>query len=1853
MTNKTFTDIAQYTLLAEATYADFSSSFVKEEVEKAIININPEDKNPESFAQSITNNWRVIAHYQDRGDENPLESGFSATLFKSNSGEYVLATRGTAGNKDLIDTDGHDIVKDGLAHHQIVDMYNFWQQMTATKEETYKVAVIVTDEENDAKYQELCDGFHTHAQKVEFLESLGDGYFIDSYVSVNGQTAVGTVKKIVFLNSDEVYSDERAKGLGVISEDQTVTVTGHSLGGHLSAAFSRLFPENTEHAYMVNGAGFGTDKNPLAEGYGVPSYNINSIFSKLGGANNFDSSKITNIIGDKGIDFVSQDWTIGLEQPGQSLELFIEKYIEGYSLEEIAKLSHGATQMTDTMSVMSLFAQVDKGINNGTTQDALAKLNPIFDNIDKDDSQALEKVLFNFEKLLSGKNDGSIKQITTDDRNALYEKITEFSEQITDNLSGTLLTLSDKESDKLNQLAMADNDDGVAYRYALKMLSPFTFSGEMANSHNQNGELDLYSKDNPNGMTEEYIKDRFAMLKNLYSSYSEQIYDDMTTGIHLEMPEDLVNGEYYSDHPEYMQRKTVFGTDGDDPEIKGGAYADKLYGGKGDDVLIAGEATTYTDSGDGYDIPETHDDGVEDYLEGGVGFDTYHVGNKDKIFDSDVEGVIHFNGNELPKQFHALIKHNPDSQEKNLFWYELDKDGNKTGISAKKDGDHLRIFDKDGSYITIQNFFQVAHELDNGGFSGLSIELLPKEEEQDTQPENPDYLLWRGDIRPETDDNGKYKVNWLDHSARNENGEIINGSHQENFNDTIAGEAGKSNQIYGLTGNDALHGRDKNDFIDGGVGDDLIFGGGGKDTVYGGSGNDYIYSNLSMGMALRNKDDDEWKPIDNRYTDTIIQGSTWGVYHIENEIIVDSGANGIARHTDDGEQGDMLYGGSGNDNVTGGNNNDIIYGDELDNASTQTQKDGDDTLYGMGGDDLLYGNGGDDHIYGDSHNSNKQNYLHYLPTEQHGNDTIYAGNGKDWAYGNGGDDVIFGEDGDDNLRGDFDNEPESKQFAEFNGDDFIDGSNGNDQIVGGGGDDDLIGGSGDDLIAGDYWDEELKDISGNDYIDGGNGNDQILGGGGDDYIVGGAGDDLISGDYESKKIPQLTTVLGNDTIDGGDGDDEISGGGGDDHILGGQGDDHIFGDFSADNPQAMQISGNDTIDGQDGNDDIFGGGGDDTIYGGDGDDILTGDLDEEEFPQIKGNDYLDGGNGNDTIWADGGDDYAVGGKGDDHIHGGTGNDILDGGDDDDTLYGEDGDDTLIAGKGNDKLAGGKGNDTYLFNKEDLQNEDVQYNVIWDEDGKGAIIIDGVYLHQQNWKATAENRWETDNMRLEKTEIDAHPFLIWQSKETNALIGVQDYQDGDLGFELLPYNPQGSDDPQPIHTNHSPVVNETLDAQTIKVNQEWVFRLPETLFTDPDGDKLTYSIDNLPDWLNFDAESNTLTGTPTMDEVGEVQLQITATDEHGETATQALDLNISNQGIDGATYVSGNKIGSLKTDFMIGNDNNNTIRGNAGDDEIYGMDGNDHLYGGIGNDSLNGGKGDDNLYGGVGNDTLVGGKGNDYLEGGLGDDTYHFKQGDGQDTIYDLGGGNDALTISGVNAEDLWFEMNGKSVQISMIGKDDNVLIKNQNLKLLGKPNAIENIQLDDGSVLNAEQLNQLIEDIADLSNEKITTAEQMQKINQQIDLSKYWTKPQTDSKQIKSDTLNAENKALSDEVTTKASLNNEQNNTHSNNSSDDDGSWYKPLNLIDKFAQWLGLSHKDSDTKNTQNIEKIAQPTETTETEIADNQSDENSSTSAQEMVEENLEPLHDDPLFVEISPDEWDNRRDDDDISEHWFSIF
>ncbi|MBQ9618982.1 MAG: hypothetical protein IJR44_00650, partial [Neisseriaceae bacterium] len=86
----------------------------------------------------------------------------------------------------------------------------------------------------------------------------------------------------------------------------------------------------------------------------------------------------------------------------------------------------------------------------------------------------------------------------------------------------------------------------------------------------------------------------------------------------------------------------------------------------------------------------------------------------------------------------------------------------------------------------------------------------------------------------------------------------------------------------------------------------------------------------------------------------------------------------------------------------------------------------------------------------------------------------------------------------------------------------------------------------------------------------------------------------------------------------------------------------------------------------------------------------------------------------------------------------------------------------------------------------------------------------------------------------------------------------------------------------------------------------------------------------------------------------------------------------------------------------------------------------------------------------------------------GNDIYIFNKGDGYDSINDLGG-NDTLKI-GANLGELWFAKEGKNLQISLIGSEDAITIKNA-FSLLHR---VEKIETEDGKSLNYKEVNNIL-----------------------------------------------------------------------------------------------------------------------------------------------------------------------------------
>jgi Ca2+-binding RTX toxin-like protein len=134
--------------------------------------------------------------------------------------------------------------------------------------------------------------------------------------------------------------------------------------------------------------------------------------------------------------------------------------------------------------------------------------------------------------------------------------------------------------------------------------------------------------------------------------------------------------------------------------------------------------------------------------------------------------------------------------------------------------------------------------------------------------------------------------------------------------------------------------------------------------------------------------------------------------------------------------------------------------------------------------------------------------------------------------------------------------------------------------------------------------------------------------------------------------------------------------------------------------------------------------------------------------------------------------------------------------------------------------------------------------------------------------------------------------------------------------------------------------------------------------------------------------------------------------------------------DAPIHLVGNKTDNL----MVGNSNNNLIKGLAGADTLVGEAGNDVLIGNAGADILVGSSGDDNLSGGNGRDILDGGSGDDLLKGGTGRDI--LDGGSGDDSLYGnlgpdilLGGHGNNTLIGGAGSDRFVVEFPGSQFDI--------------------------------------------------------------------------------------------------------------------------------------------------------------------------------------------------------------------------------
>ena len=100
-------------------------------------------------------------------------------------------------------------------------------------------------------------------------------------------------------------------------------------------------------------------------------------------------------------------------------------------------------------------------------------------------------------------------------------------------------------------------------------------------------------------------------------------------------------------------------------------------------------------------------------------------------------------------------------------------------------------------------------------------------------------------------------------------------------------------------------------------------------------------------------------------------------------------------------------------------------------------------------------------------------------------------------------------------------------------------------------------------------------------------------------------------------------------------------------------------------------------------------------------------------------------------------------------------------------------------------------------------------------------------------------------------------------------------------------------------NDAPTLDNAIADQNVNEDAALNFVVPSNTFSDPDtGDTLTYSATlsgggALPSWLTFNAATQTFSGTPTNDDVGNLDVEVTATDSGGLTASDTFTLTVNN------------------------------------------------------------------------------------------------------------------------------------------------------------------------------------------------------------------------------------------------------------------------------------------------------------------------------------------------------------------------
>ena len=154
-------------------------------------------------------------------------TGFQVTVFKDSTGNLTVAFRGTEIPQDL--PTGADIVGSGAGYDQIVAMVNWWARASASPGQM--------------------------VQQFRLVSYAPEAVPADAVVLRPNGIQVLVLEAAAPAEAFSVQEGNLSEAL-LADSDHRVDVTGHSLGGHLSMAFSSLFAARTGQVTVFNTPGF-------------------------------------------------------------------------------------------------------------------------------------------------------------------------------------------------------------------------------------------------------------------------------------------------------------------------------------------------------------------------------------------------------------------------------------------------------------------------------------------------------------------------------------------------------------------------------------------------------------------------------------------------------------------------------------------------------------------------------------------------------------------------------------------------------------------------------------------------------------------------------------------------------------------------------------------------------------------------------------------------------------------------------------------------------------------------------------------------------------------------------------------------------------------------------------------------------------------------------------------------------------------------------------------------------------------------------------------------------------------------------------------------------------------------------------------------------------------------------------------------------------------------------------------------------------------------------------------------------------------------------------------------------------